>query len=149
MSKTARIPKFEQLPDDVIEEYRILSKKRDDIQEQMELIYEIEFHDDVNTFIQSGTQDWGKYGDEQHQNENYARWFLNQTRQPLKLQMASEDTLKDYKLFCTYEGEVFRVISTSRTGGVWLSTDFNAKHNYPKRAKMVRVLECSNWSKTT
>ena len=53
MSKTARIPKFEQLPDDVIEEYRILSKKRDDIQEQMELIYEIEFHDDVNTFIHS------------------------------------------------------------------------------------------------
>lgn len=48
-----------------------------------------------------------------------------------------------FKLFCTYEGQRYRVTGCSRLGDVWLTADFNQEHGYTLR---VSVAGCSGWS---
>lgn len=50
--------------------------------------------------------------------------------------------LKANPLFCTYQGQRFRVTGASRLGDVWLSPDFAQENGYQHR---VDVTDCSQW----
>lgn len=72
----------------------------------------------------------------------YASWFLNMKRLPATLQFKFEDQIKQYKLFCDFEGWRYRVTGCSRMGDVWLTTNFEQETGYERR---VLVEKCSNW----
>lgn len=75
--------------------------------------------------------------------ENYARFVLDYKRFPAWKQTAYEPYLRQYKLFCKYKGNIYRVTGASRLGDVYLSSDFTQQHGYTER---VNVTECSEWS---
>ena len=52
--------------------------------------------------------------------------------------------LDDNPLFCTYEGQTYRVTGASRLGDVWLTLDLCKNQGYEKR---VDVADCSDWRK--
>jgi hypothetical protein len=74
--------------------------------------------------------------------EVYARWFFALHRFPAILLNRFARFIERYKLFCTWEGERWRVTGASRMGDVWLRSDFTKDHGYDKR---VDVAECSAW----
>ena len=76
-------------------------------------------------------------------NVNYAKWMFQHFRRPAIHKMAFDEFMKDRKLFCTFEGNRFRVTGASRLGDVWLATDFNQETGYNKR---VDLKQCSEWS---
>ena len=135
--------KFSQLPEETIKQLDSLVAERDNLDEQIRLIYEIEHHDHVDTFIDSGTMDYDKYGDDAHVREQYARWFLNHSRLPATQKYAFDQFMKDKKLFCTWNGRRMRVTGSSRLGDVWLTRDFKQSSGYQER---VDVSECSEWN---
>lgn len=73
----------------------------------------------------------------------YARWVLNLLRMPACLQIDFKPWISQYKLFCVYQGEWYRVTVASRLGDIGLSRDFEADCGYTVR---VDVSQCSDWS---
>ncbi|HEY5234963.1 MAG TPA: hypothetical protein VIJ14_02195 [Rhabdochlamydiaceae bacterium] len=53
--------------------------------------------------------------------------------------------IDQYKLFCDYGDQRYRVTGCSRLGDIWLSTNFKADAGYDLR---VDLEECSNWGET-
>ena len=53
-------------------------------------------------------------------NERYARWVLNHFRLPAICKLDFDEFMKDYLLFCIYEGKKYRVPGASSLGDVWL-----------------------------
>lgn len=72
----------------------------------------------------------------------YARWMFLHFRLPAILQILAREFIAT-KLFCTYEGDRYRVTGASRLGDVWLTTDFEKSQGYDDR---VDVADCSDWS---
>ena len=95
----------------------------------------------IDTFIDYGTS---FCSDKREENEDYARWVLNNFRLPAQSKMAFEQFMRPFKLFCEYEGKKYRVIGASRLGDVWLTADFSKEHGYDHR---VCVDNCSKWAK--
>ena len=75
--------------------------------------------------------------------ECYARWWLEYARQPAWKQMLYRETMSRYPLFCTYEGQRYRVTGASRMGDVWLAKDAGRESGYDLR---VEVTRCSEWA---
>lgn len=73
----------------------------------------------------------------------YASWFLTLHRLPAILKFKFADQIKQYKLFCDYEGERWRVTGASRLGDVWLTKNFDQSGGYQERVSIDR---CSNWN---
>ncbi len=73
----------------------------------------------------------------------YASWFFNLARLPAILQFKFEDQIKQYKLFCQYDGKTYRVTGASRLGDVWLTRNFEQHTGYELR---VDINDCSDWS---
>lgn len=78
------------------------------------------------------------------ENEDYARWLFNHWRLPAITRSAFEPFMKDYKLFCEFEDEKWRVTGASRLGDVWLTKNFEQDCGYQRR---VAVDDCSKWSR--
>jgi len=75
--------------------------------------------------------------------DKYARWFLMLQRLPALMKSHFHEWIKEYKLFCTYEGKRYRCTGSSRLGDVWLTSDFNRDTGYELR---VNVEDCTEWS---
>lgn len=79
--------------------------------------------------------------------ETWASFFLMIQRLPATLKIAYipilKKEIKDFKLFCTYEGKRYRVTGASRLGDVWLTANFKQEDGYQQR---VDIRKCSNWS---
>lgn len=75
----------------------------------------------------------------------YASWFLNLKRLPAILQFKFVDQIKQYQLYCDYNGERWRVTGASRLGDVWLTKNIDQSSGYQERVPIDR---CSNWSPT-
>ncbi len=73
--------------------------------------------------------------------EPYAKAFFEHARLPAANR--DQSWLAAHPLFCTFEGERYRVTGTGRLGGVWLSHNFARASGYDHRA---RVNSCTNWS---
>lgn len=80
--------------------------------------------------------------DNEYNKDNYARFFFLLHRLEAALFYDFKKWIDQYKLFCDYQGQRYRVTGCSRLGDVWLSADFNRESGYEKR---VEVGECSNW----
>lgn len=78
------------------------------------------------------------------ENAKYAAFFLHLKRLPASLQMGFESQIKNFKLFCNYAGEKYRVTGASRMGDVWLTRNFEQDQGYEER---VDIELCSGWSK--
>jgi len=72
----------------------------------------------------------------------YARFFFLLHRLPAIMKSDFDDWIKEYKLFCTYKEERYRVTGASRMGDVWLAKDFNRSVGYAKR---VDLDDCTDW----
>jgi hypothetical protein len=94
----------------------------------------------VDDFVSFGSN---KPNDQRDPNEKYARWFMMLHRLPAIMQSAFTDQIGHYKLFCTYQGELYRVTGASRLGDICLTKDLNKDIGYEIR---VFVNECSGWS---
>ena len=81
--------------------------------------------------------------DDKYQEDNYARWFFHLHRLPAVLYDDFEPWIKQYKLFCEYEGKKYRVTGASRLGDVWLTSDMSRESGYDLR---VDLEKCSNWT---
>lgn len=75
--------------------------------------------------------------------EKYAKFVLNYFRMPATLLSDFYPWMKQFKLFCSYNGERYQVTGASRLGDVWLASDPEQKTGYEKR---VNINECSEWS---
>lgn len=60
-----------------------------------------------------------------HDTDKYASWVLSLFRLPAILSHKFKDFIKEYKLYCTYEGKRYRVVGASRMGDIWLHSDMN------------------------
>lgn len=85
----------------------------------------------VDEFIDSG---WGA--------NQYARWFFMLHRFPAAHQNDFAEWIGQYKLFCRYEDQTWRVTGCSRMGDVWLARDFDRERGYDLR---VDVAKCSDF----
>lgn len=86
----------------------------------------------VDQFIDGG---WGA--------NQYTRWFFMLHRFPAAHQNDFADFIAPYKLFCTFEGQRYRVTGCSRMGDIWLARDFNRTTGYDRR---VDLEKCSDFS---
>lgn len=75
--------------------------------------------------------------------EAYAKFVLEYKRMPAFKQIQYAPWMQQFKLFCVYEGKVYRCTGASRLGDVWLTENFDQDSGYQKR---VNVKECSKWS---
>ena len=75
----------------------------------------------------------------------YARFVLNYFRMPAMLKNDFAPWMKQFPLFCTYNGQRYRVTGASRLGDVWLAEDHNRETGYDHR---VIYTECSDWGAT-
>lgn len=73
----------------------------------------------------------------------YARFVLNYFRLPATLKNDFWPIMKEHKLFCTHNGQRYRVVAASRMGDVCLSHDLSEEHTYGLR---VYPNECTSWS---
>jgi hypothetical protein len=76
-------------------------------------------------------------------NEAYAKFVLTYFRYPAWMNHACYPWMKQFKLFCTYKGERYRVTGASRLGDIWLTNDPNREVGYHLR---IFVEDCSNWT---
>lgn len=67
---------------------------------------------------------------------NYARFFLLLHRLPAALQADFGKWIKTHKLFCTYQGDRYRVTGASRLGDVWLAKNPDRETGYDLRVKV-------------
>ena len=75
--------------------------------------------------------------------ECYAKFMFWYFRYPAWAQFAFRRWMTNYKLFCTFNGERYRVTGASRMGDIWLTKDFNRDAGYELRAD---VTNCDEWS---
>lgn len=75
--------------------------------------------------------------------ELYAKFVLDNARKPAWFKFGVAKWMRQFKLFCIYEGKCYRVTGASRLGDVWLATDFDRELGYDHR---VDVEDCSDWS---
>lgn len=75
--------------------------------------------------------------------ERYAAFCLLFYRLPVSMKLAFGGYLKDFRLFCEYRGEQYRVTGASRMGDVWLARDFDRQEGYDLR---VDIADCSGWT---
>jgi hypothetical protein len=75
--------------------------------------------------------------------ERYAKFFLLLARLPAWMHSDFAEWIGQYKLFCTYKGERYRVTGASRMGDIWLARSVIRESGYDLR---VDVAECSEWS---
>lgn len=73
----------------------------------------------------------------------YASFFFMLQRLPASLQFKFAEFIEQYQLYCTYQGERYRVTGASSLGDIWLTQDFSQSTGYRKR---VDVWECSQFS---
>lgn len=78
-----------------------------------------------------------------YRQDAYARWMFMHFRLPASQAADFRPFIEKHRLFCTYEGQRYRVTGASRMGDVWLVKDFNRDSGYDHR---VDVAECSEWS---
>lgn len=81
--------------------------------------------------------------------ENYAKFVINYMRMPAWCQFAFKEWTEQFKLFCRYQGKIYRVTGASRLGDLWLKElpknhkdDDLEQTGYNLR---VDVAECSDW----
>lgn len=74
--------------------------------------------------------------------EDYAKFVLEMHRWPAWKQMRYRQWILQHKLFCTYQGQRYRVTGASRLGDIWLTTDFERGSGNVLR---VSLDECNNW----
>lgn len=74
--------------------------------------------------------------------ERYAKFVFWYFRYPAWAQMAFNPWMRQFKLFCTYQGRRYRCTGASRLGDVWLAEDPDRDHGYDLR---VDVAECDEW----
>jgi hypothetical protein len=74
--------------------------------------------------------------------ENYARFVLFHMRLNAVFQSYFRPWMKQFKLFCTYQGERYRVTGASRMGDVWLARNFERENGYDLRAN---IDDCLEW----
>jgi hypothetical protein len=77
--------------------------------------------------------------------DKYVSWFFFLHRLPAILQCKFKGELDKVKLFCTYEGERYRVTGASRFGDIYLMKDFKKDRGYELR---VDLEKCSAWGRT-
>jgi hypothetical protein len=75
--------------------------------------------------------------------EKYARWFFFLHRLPAIDKSVFSEWIDQYKLFCDYEGNRYRVTGASRLGDIWLAKDLKRDIGYDLR---VDLNKCSKWS---
>ena len=75
--------------------------------------------------------------------EKWAKEFLGKFRRPAIEKC--DGWIEKHALFCTYNGERWRVLGASRLGDVWLTKHFERVNGYDIRPD---VDDCSEWSKT-
>lgn len=97
----------------------------------------------VDEFTMFGSN---KRDDERDPNEKYARWFLMLQRLPAIMRSAFAEQIGQYKLFCTYEGERYRVISASRFGQITLTKDMGKALGYAEGDVFTYADKCSGWN---
>lgn len=73
----------------------------------------------------------------------YARFFFHLCRLPAILRGAFAPYIKEYQLYCEYQGEEYRVTGASRLGDIWLTKDFGQSTGYQLR---VDIAACGNWT---
>lgn len=73
---------------------------------------------------------------------SYARWMLHHFRMPAVWRMHFAPFIEGRRLFCTWQGQRFRVTGASRLGDIWLAADFDRDCGYDQR---VDVEACSAW----
>ena len=56
--------------------------------------------------------------------------------------------MKQFKLYCTYEGKRYRVTGASRMGDIWLHSDLSTPEPKLFYEKRVDLDGCSAWSDT-
>ena len=82
--------------------------------------------------------------DDTSDGERYARWVLMFFRLKSTLKYDFGEFMQNHKLFCTFEGNTYRVTGASRLGDIWLHSDFSRDIGYEKR---VDLEKCSDWRK--
>lgn len=75
--------------------------------------------------------------------EKYARWFFMLARLSAVLSCHFSEWIGQYRLFCTYKDERYRVTGASRMGDIWLVKNFEQDSGYDHR---VGFAGCSYWS---
>lgn len=76
--------------------------------------------------------------------ETYARWFFHLQRLPAALKIDFKEWIDQYRLYCRYEGNLYRVTGCSRYGDVWLTSDLEKSVGYELR---VNLINCSEWTR--
>lgn len=80
-----------------------------------------------------------------HDSDPYAALVLNYFRLPAIDRVRYAPWMKRFALFCTYQGNRYRVTGASRLGDVWLAKDREREAGYDLR---VNVDDCSEWSRS-
>lgn len=75
--------------------------------------------------------------------DEYASWFLLMKRLPAVMQQKFSKIIGQYRLFCTYKGEYYRVIGASRMGDIWLAKNLDRNIGYDLR---VDIADCSEFT---
>ena len=73
----------------------------------------------------------------------YASWFLNMMRMPAILKCKFSRIIGEYKLYCDYGGQHYRVTGASRLGDIWLAENLERQNGYDLR---VNIAECANFT---
>ena len=71
--------------------------------------------------------------------EAYAKFFFVLRRTHAWMQMAFAPWIKEFKLYCTYEGETYRITGASRLGDIWLIKDLSKDAGYDIRTYVNKV----------
>lgn len=87
--------------------------------------------------------EWITHPYSKNEGERYAKFVFWYFRYPAWAHMEFHQWMKQFQLFCTYEGIRYRVTGASRMGDIWLTTNFSKETGYEKR---VDVEQCSEWS---
>jgi hypothetical protein len=74
--------------------------------------------------------------------EKYAKFVLEHKRMPAWKKLAYEKWMRQFRLFCTYNGKRYRCTGASSLGDVWLAKDHNREKGYDMR---VSLDDCSAW----
>ena len=135
--------KFNFLSDEQKRRLIELESEYNNISAEIALIYAIEEHDHVDTFIDLGTHQFD-YNTPEHDLELYARWWLSLRRLPASAYYDFKPIISKDKLFCTWNGRRMRVTGASRLGDIWLTRNFKNDTGYQER---VQYSECSEWNK--
>jgi hypothetical protein len=76
--------------------------------------------------------------------EDYAKFFFLLHRLPAYMKIAFDTWIKQYKLFCSYNGFRWRVTGCSRMGDIWLAKDPTQDTGYDERVMVDQVTDFSD-----